>query len=146
MKKEIHISKVLLIALMLFTVLVNVASAKTIYAGKTGPHGKVLAKYIEPTELKKLVDHPVDSIWIVDVRSEKAYADGHIPTAKSFPYNEINDRINEIPKGQYLILYCNVGATAEIALKTLKKKGYKRTINWGGIPRWEWKKETNTIQ
>jgi len=142
MKKEIYSTKVILIVVVLFLLIINTTFAQSINVGKTGSHGKVLNKFIEPTELKKLVEHPVDSIWIIDVRSEKAYANGHIPTARSFPYNEINERLNEIPKDKYLILYCNVGATAQIALKTLKKKGYKRTINWGGLSRWEWEKET----
>lgn len=115
--------------------------AQSIYVGKTGSQGKVLRKYIDPAELKKLVENPVDSIWIIDVRSEKAYANGHIPTAKSFPVGTLKSRLTEIPKNQYLILYCTVGANAQIASKTLRKAGYKRIINWGGITRWTWNKE-----
>ena len=137
-----HISKIVLITLVLFTFIVNIAAAQSVFVGKAGPKGKVLCKYIEPSELKKIVENPVDSIWIVDVRSEKAYANGHIPTARSFPYATITDRLNEIPKDKYLILYCTIGASAKIALKNLKKAGYKRTIDWGGLSRWEWKKES----
>ena len=139
---EKHISKIVLITVVLFTVLMNVAFGQSVFVGKAGIEGKVLRKYIEPSELKKLVDNPVDSIWIVDVRSEKAYSNGHIPTAKSFPYGTITSRLNEIPKDKYLILYCNVGATAKLASKYLKKAGYKKYINWGGISRWEWEKAT----
>jgi len=130
-----------LLTVVLFTMLVNLVAGKPVYVGKAGSKGKVLSKYIEPSELKKIVDNPVDSIWIVDVRSEKAYSNGHIPTAKSFPYGSIMDRLDEIPKDKYLIMYCNVGATVKYISKKLKKAGYKRYINWGGLPRWEWEKE-----
>lgn len=133
-----HISKMLLVTVALFTVFINVVSAQSVFVGKAGPEGKVLRKYIEPSELKIIVDNPVDSIWIIDVRSEKAYLNGHIPTARSFPYGTITSRLNEIPKDKYLILYCIIGASAKIALKNLKKEGYKRTIDWGGISRWKW--------
>ncbi|HEY3369621.1 MAG TPA: rhodanese-like domain-containing protein [Prolixibacteraceae bacterium] len=133
----------LVVLILLVILLVNVASGQSVFVGKAGPKGKVLSKYIEPSELKKIVDNPVDSIWIIDVRSEKAYSNGHIPTAKSFPYASITDRLNEIPKDKYLILYCTVGASAKIALKSLKKSGYKRTIDWGGLSRWEGEKEVN---
>ncbi|HZL09001.1 MAG TPA: rhodanese-like domain-containing protein [Prolixibacteraceae bacterium] len=43
-------------------------------------------------------DNPVDSIWILDVRSERAYLNGHIPTARSFPSGTIMSRLNKIPK------------------------------------------------
>ena len=137
-----HISKIALITIVLFTVLFNVAAGQSVYVGKAGAEGKVLRKYIEPLELKKLVENPVDSIWIIDVRSEKAYLNGHIPTAKSFPSGTIMSRLNEIPKKQYLIIYCTVGAMAKIVSKKLKKAGYKRYIDWGGLSRWEWEKKT----
>lgn len=115
--------------------------AQSINVGKTGPKGKALAKYVDPAELKKLVDNPADSIWIIDVRSEKAFQKEHIPTAKSFPASEIIDRLDEIPENQYLILYCVVGGSAQVVLKKLKRSGYKRTMNWGGLSRWEWDRE-----
>lgn len=134
--------KNVIITVILFTLLINVAAGQSVFVGKAGAEGKVLRKYIEPTELKKLVDNPVDSIWIIDVRSEKAYLNGHIPTAKSFPSGTIMSRLNEIPKDQYLIMYCTVGGTVKIVSKKLRKAGYKRYINWGGLSRWEWEKET----
>jgi rhodanese-related sulfurtransferase len=135
------ISKIGGFTLGLFFLLAQVAAGQSVYVGKAGAHGKVLKKYIEPSELKKLTENPVDSIWIVDVRSEKAFSNGHIPTAKSFPAGTVESRLNEIPKNQYLILYCTVGANAQIVSQKLKKAGYKRYINWGGISRWEWRKE-----
>ncbi|MDP3913740.1 MAG: rhodanese-like domain-containing protein [Bacteroidota bacterium] len=138
-----HISKTGLIILFLFTVLINVAATQSVFVGKAGAEAKVLRKYIEPSELKKIVDNPVDSIWIIDVRSEKAFKNGHIPTAKSFPSGTIMNRLNEIPKDKYLIIYCTVGGTVKMVSKKLRKAGYKRTINWGGLSRWEWERATD---
>jgi len=64
-----NISRITSITLLLLTVLVNLAAGQTVYVGKAGTQGKELKKYIEPSELKKLTDNPVDSIWIIDVRS-----------------------------------------------------------------------------
>jgi len=139
---ENHISKIVVITLVLFTALIHVAAGQSVYVGKAGTQGKVLRKYIEPSALKKLVENPVDSIWIIDVRSEKAYLNGHIPTAKSFPSGTIMNRLNEISKDKYLIIYCTVGGMAKIVSKQLKKAGYKRYMDWGGISRWEGEKET----
>ena len=138
--EEMNTPKIALIAFAFLTALMNVAVGQSVFVGKTGYEGKMLKKYIEPSELKKIVDNPVDSIWIIDVRSEKAWLNGHIPTAKSFPSAIIMSRLDEIPKDKYLILYCTVGGTVKMVSKKLKKAGYKRYINWGGISRWEWKK------
>lgn len=136
------VSKIALMAIFLLTLTVQGAAGQSVNVGKAGAHGKALKKYIEPSGLKQIVENPVDSIWIIDVRSEKAYSNGHIPTAKSFPAGTVESRLNEIPKNQYLIIYCTVGANAQIVSKKLKKAGYKRYINWGGLSRWEWEKET----
>ena len=121
----------------------QIVSAQSVNVGKAGSQGKVLKKYIEPAELKRIVENPVDSIWIIDVRSEKAYSNGHIPTARSFPASTANDWLTEIPKNKYLIIYCTIGANAQIVSKKLRKAGYRRYINWGGISRWEWEKENS---
>lgn len=121
-----------------------IAAGQSVYVGKAGSQGKGLRKYLEPNQLRKLVENSVDSIWIIDVRSEKAFRSGHIPTAKSFPAGSIMQRINELPKDKYLILYCNVGANAQIVSKKLKKAGYRRYMNWGGITRWEAPREFDT--
>jgi len=138
-----QISRFALLTLILVTVLAFNALAQSVYVGQAGKEGKVLKKYIEPAELKRLVEHPADSIWIIDVRSEKAYLNGHIPTAKSFPAGNIANRIDEIPQDRYLIIYCTVGGNAKIVSKKLKKAGYKRYINWGGISRWKGERENS---
>lgn len=132
----------ILLCISLLIILTNHSSAQSVCVGRAGKEGKVLKKYIEPAELKKLVVNPVDSIWIIDVRSEKAYSNGHIPTAKSYPSGTIMNRLYEIPRDKYLILYCTVGGNAEMVSKKIKKAGYKRYINWGGLSRWKWEKAT----
>lgn len=139
-----YISPILLLTFVFIIPLVHLANAQSVFVGKTGKEGKALVKYIEPSELKRIVDNPVDSIWIIDVRSEKAYLNGHIPSAKSFPSGTITNRLNEIPKDKYLILYCTVGGTVKIVSKKLRKAGYKKYMNWGGLSRWEWEKETGS--
>ena len=135
------ISRITLIILIGCNLFLQVAAGQSVYIGKAGPQGKVLRQFIEPEALKKIVENPVDSIWIIDVRSEKAYLNGHIPTAKSFPSGTIMNRLNEISKEKYLIIYCTVGANARIVSKNLKKAGYKRYMDWGGISRWPWERE-----
>lgn len=130
------------LAVFLLTISVSHIQGQSVNVGKSGSQGKILKKYIDPVELKKIVELPVDSIWIIDVRSEKAFENGHIPTAKSFPAGSVTSRLTEIPKSKYLIIYCTVGANAQIVSKKLRKAGYKRYINWGGLSRWIWEKET----
>ncbi|MEW6239310.1 MAG: rhodanese-like domain-containing protein [Chloroflexota bacterium] len=42
----------------------------------------------------------------VDVRSEAAYAEGHIPGALSIPLAELESRLDELDPAQWIITYC----------------------------------------
>jgi len=112
------------------------------FIGRTGPEGEVLKKYIEPAELKKLTEKPDDLIWIIDVRSEENYREGHIPTAKSFYSGTIMSRLDELPKDKYLIIYCETGGRVQAVIKKLSKAGYTRYMNWGANSRWPYERAT----
>jgi len=127
--------------LLVFIVAINAMFLSGCFVGRTGPEGASLRKYLKPDSLKALTENPRDEIWIVDVRPKSAYNSGHIPTARSYPSSEILKRIDEIPKGKYLILYCETGGRAQRVLNDLKKIGYKRLMNWGSYRRWRWEYE-----
>lgn len=102
---------------------------------------KPLKEFLEPEKLKELTDNPHDSILIIDVRPEKKYNERHIPTAGSFPSSEITDRLDELPKSKYLIVYCETGGRAQAVIKKLESKAYTKMMNWGGYTRWPYKGE-----
>ncbi len=125
-------------ALMIVCLLAVAAlgSGCSIYEGYAGPEGAMLRQYLEPAQLKELVDNPRPDIWIVDVRPEPAFKKAHIPTAKNFPSSQIMDRLDELPKTQYLIAACETGGRAQMVLRKLEKAGYTRFMNWGANARY----------
>lgn len=125
------------------------------FEGVAGREGKVLRKYLNPEDLKALIDNAVEKpddeydaiydpedtefeypIWIVDTRDAIQYAFGHIPKAKNFTYPGLALRLDEIPKEVYLIVHCETGGRAQLATNVLCLNGYKRWMNWGGIVTW----------
>lgn len=121
---------------MYASLLLTAALMAGCYEGYTGSDGAMLKQYLEPAQLKELVDKPRKDIWIVDVRPAGAFKKGHIPTAKNFPSGEIMDRLGEIPKTQYLIMTCETGGRAQLVIRKLKKAGYTRFMNWGANSRY----------
>jgi rhodanese-related sulfurtransferase len=104
--------------------------------GYTSTDGVDLERYLEPESLLVLTQTPDSTIWIIDVRPENNYNNGHIPTAKNYPSGEIMDRLGELPKSQNLIFYCETGGRAQMVINQLEDKGYTRMLNWGGYTRW----------
>jgi rhodanese-related sulfurtransferase len=107
----------------------------------SSPEAESLKKYLEPEKLLELTQDPDPDIWIIDVRPAGAYRSGHIPSAKNYPSSEIMQRLNEIPKTQYLIFYCETGGRAQSVIKKMEEKAYTLMMNWGGNTRWPYERE-----
>ena len=63
---------------------------------------------------------------LLDVRSEREFAEGHLPGALNIPYDKIAERIEEVAsfKDRGLALYCHSGRRAGIAAETLREAGF----------------------
>ena len=121
-------------AIFLFTALIIVVFSCS--TGYTSTDGSDLERFLEPESLLALTQNPDSTIWIIDVRPASAYNNGHIPTAKSYPSSDIMDRLDELPKSQNLIFYCETGGRAQMVINNLEEEGYTRMFNWGGYTRW----------
>ncbi len=47
---------------------------------------------------------------VFDTRDREVYDSGHVPGARSLPYDELETRLAEVPKDRPVVLYCT-GAT-----------------------------------
>ncbi len=65
--------------------------------------------WIQPEELKRMIESVDSSFLVVDVQPKGAYDMGHIRGAVNFPWNpEIKGPVN-LPQGKLLVLYCDCG-------------------------------------
>ena len=96
------------------------------------------AERIPIAELKKKIDSGKGPI-IVDVREKKEIKEsGAIPGAKHIPINQLEKRLDELPKGAEIVTYCGGGGRGSRAAETLLKAGYK-SVHFCGLR--DWKKE-----
>ena len=71
---------------------------------------------------------------LVDVRTAEEYRVGHLKGSKLCPLQEIAHLPEKVPdRDTPLFLYCRSGARAGSALSYLKKRGYTRAENIGGL-------------
>jgi phage shock protein E len=63
---------------------------------------------------------------LVDVRSAKEYASGHVPGAINIPVSEVADRLTDLAphKDQGVVLYCEQGGRALRAARILLSAGF----------------------
>jgi rhodanese-related sulfurtransferase/DNA-binding transcriptional ArsR family regulator len=77
-------------------------------------------------------------VTILDVRPETEYNNGHIAQAVSIPFDQLSNRLKELPKGNEIIAYCRgpFCVFADEAAAMLNKAGYKATRLEEGFPDW----------
>lgn len=75
---------------------------------------------------------------IVDVRTAKEYADGHIPNAINIPNESIGGAAPKaLPdKNQKIFVYCRSGVRSVQASEKLAGLGYTNIVEMGGIKDW----------
>ncbi len=78
-------------------------------------------------------------VIVVDVRTPGEWKRGHIPGARHIPLSQVRERASELPKDKDIVTYCAVGARSAGALRILKKLGYPRVFNFGGLSDWKGK-------
>ena len=67
---------------------------------------------------------------ILDVRSEREFAAGHVPGAVNIPFNQVSSRFAEVPgvQADELVLYCGHGPRAYMAATALRNAGRRRIV------------------
>ena len=76
---------------------------------------------------------------LIDVRPAEEYAAGHIAGALSIPYDQLEERLREIPKEKEVVAYCRgpYCVFADQAVATLKSKRRKARRLEAGYPEWK---------
>ena len=74
---------------------------------------------------------PDDRTLLLDVRTPKEYAEGHLPGAVNIPVDDLRGRLGELPRDRRILAYCQVGMRGYIATRILLQKGFD-VANLGG--------------
>ncbi len=74
------------------------------------------------------------SALIVDVRTPKEYAAGHVPGAINVPHNDIDSHMSQLEsyKNKDVVIYCRSGKRAGMAEATLAQKGFTQVYHLKG--------------
>src|SRR5207344_213823 len=69
--------------------------------------------------------------FVLDVRTPKEFASGHIPGAVNIPVDDLRSRLGELPRDRKIAAYCQVGQRGYLATRILLQAGFS-AVNIGG--------------
>jgi NADPH-dependent 2,4-dienoyl-CoA reductase/sulfur reductase-like enzyme/rhodanese-related sulfurtransferase len=73
-----------------------------------------------------------DGATLLDVRSPREYASGHLPGALNIAHTELRERLAEVPAGVAVRVYCASGFRSYLALRILRQHGWDDVASLSG--------------
>lgn len=78
----------------------------------------------------------LDNYYVIDIRSEEAYAEGHIPGSVNIPFKEVGKAIDNLPTDKTIVVVCYTGRTGNQTSAVLKMAGFDALGLRGGHEEW----------
>ena len=79
-----------------------------------------------------------DDVVVLDVRPQDEFAAGHIPGAVSVPLDELEQRLDSLPRDTEIVAYCRgpYCLLAPRAVELLHERGFRARRLEDGLPEW----------
>jgi 3-mercaptopyruvate sulfurtransferase SseA len=104
-------SILLLLTAVVFAGCNSAESQKSPVAGRQPATGQVDTTYADGVKRVTIQEleqvRRTGDVFIVDVRNQAAFDQGHIPGSKLIPVGEVVARINEFPRDKVIVTYCS---------------------------------------
>jgi rhodanese-related sulfurtransferase len=91
---------------------------------------------VKPTLLKKWLGER-KPLFILDIRSEEVFREGHIDGAVNIPFYRLDSQYHELPLDREILLVDEMGFRAFLAACYLARKGFETTRLFGGMNKWQ---------
>jgi rhodanese-related sulfurtransferase len=88
---------------------------------------------MEPSNARELID---GGAQVVDVRTAKEHAAGHIAGAAHVPLERIDQDAGELDRERPVVVYCRGGNRSEMAAEALRNSGWDAHSIDGGLVAW----------
>jgi NADPH-dependent 2,4-dienoyl-CoA reductase/sulfur reductase-like enzyme/rhodanese-related sulfurtransferase len=89
-------------------------------------------------DVTDVVSQPGDQRpFLLDVRTPREYAAGHLPQSVNIPVDDLRSRLGELPQDQEIAVYCHVGKRGYLATRILQQEGLHAKNISGGYRNYE---------
>jgi len=94
--------------------------------------------YPQEISVSQAADWRQNGAYILDVRQPEEWNDAHIPGATLIPLGELENRLNEVPKDQEVVVVCRSGNRSATGRDILRQAGFEQVTSMaGGMNQWK---------
>jgi rhodanese-related sulfurtransferase len=77
-----------------------------------------------------------EGTFVLDVRTQEEWNDYHVPNTTLIPLDELESRLNDLPKDQPIVVVCRSGNRSQTGRDILLQAGFNATSMEGGLKNW----------
>lgn len=124
--------KYLLPLSFIVVIIISIAIVINPFQTATVEEEPISQKWDDIDQEEVLMEVGNEYVEIVDLREVELYKEGHISGAINIPYEEFQDRYNELNQEKRIILICHTGRMGVESADFLVEKGFDKVANFGG--------------
>jgi len=96
------------------------------------------ASYPAEVSVNQAYDLYQEGTFVLDVREQSEWDQGHIPGASLIPLGELPDRLEDIPADTEVVVVCRTGNRSATGRDILRQAGFAQTASMaGGMVQWQ---------
>ena len=100
--------------------------------------GAAADTFPQEISVAQAADKRQEGAFILDVRQPEEWADAHIPGSTLIPLGELENRMNELPQNQEIVVVCRSGNRSAQGRDILKQAGFNQVTSMaGGLNEWK---------
>lgn len=78
-----------------------------------------------------------EGTFFLDVRTQEEWDDFHAPNSTLIPLDQLENRLNELPKDEPIVVVCRSGNRSQVGRDILLSNGFEQTTSMaGGLNEW----------
>lgn len=93
--------------------------------------------YVRTAQWNEVAGLEPDRQFLLDVRSEEEFRNGHIPGATHIPLPQLRARVSEVPPDKEILVHCQSGQRSYFACRFLSQRGFNVRNLTGSYRTWK---------
>jgi rhodanese-related sulfurtransferase len=107
------------------------------WALREKPSPEAIAALPDEISVERAYQLYQEGTFVLDVRTTQEWDDYHAPDTTLIPLDELESRVDELPRDQQIVVVCRSGNRSQVGRDILRQAGFEQVTSMaGGLKAW----------